>query len=57
MVEGCAYVNQGRFVDDEETVVEHVGGLDRERVCVLRVEPRHIDGMKEVFALVLHHEN
>ena len=30
VVEGCAYVNQGRFVDDEEAVVEPVGGFDRE---------------------------
>ena len=40
-------MNQGRFVDDEEAVVEFVGGLDRERVGVLRVELRHIDGMKQ----------
>ena len=51
------YVNECGFVDDEEAVVELVGDLDRERVGVLRVELRHIDGMKEVFALVLHHEN
>ena len=33
-------VNECRFVDDEEAVVELVGGLDRERVGVLRVDAR-----------------
>ena len=28
--------------------MEFVGGLDRERVGVLRVELRHIDGMKQL---------
>ena len=38
MVEGRPYMNEGCFVDDEEAVVELVGGLDRERVGVLRVD-------------------
>ena len=45
------------FVDDEKTVVELVGHLDRERVAVLRVEPRHIDIVKQSVPRVLHHEN
>ena len=50
-------VNQGCFVDDEEAVVGLVGGLDRERVGVLRVELRHIDGMKQFVPRVLHREH
>ena len=38
VVEGRTDVNECRFVDDEEAVMELVGGLDRERVGVLRVE-------------------
>ena len=34
--------------------MEHVGGLDRERVGVLRVELRHIDGMKQLVTRILH---
>ena len=41
-------MNECGFVDDEEAVVELVGGLDRERVGVLRVDIRHIDGMKQL---------
>ena len=47
-------MNECGFVDDEEAVVEHVGGLDRERVGVLRVELRHIDGMKQLVTRILH---
>ena len=30
---------------------------DSERIAVLRIELRDIDGMKEILALVLHHKN
>ena len=57
VVEGCTYVNEGRLVDDEKAVVEFVGGLDRERVGVLRVELRHIDSMKQLVPRILHREH
>jgi len=50
-------VNECCLVDDEEAVVELVGGLDRERVGVLRVELRHIDGMKQLVPRILHREH
>ena len=47
-------MNQRRLVNDQKSVMEHVGGLDRERVGVLRVELRHIDGMKQLVTRILH---
>ena len=41
-------MDENRFVDDEEPIVELVRLLDRERVAMLRIELRHIYGVKEV---------
>ena len=50
-------MDENRFVDDEEPIVELVRLLDRERVAMLRIELRHIYGVKEVLAMVLHDEH
>ena len=57
MVQGSTDMNQRRAVDYQETVVELVGRLDRERVAVLRVEPRHVNGMKQLVPRILHYED
>ena len=56
-VSAAHFVNECCLVDDEESVVELVGGLDRERVGVLRVELRYIDGMKQLVPRILHREH
>ena len=40
VVQRCANMDQRHAVDYQEAVVEPVGDLDRQRVAVLRVEPR-----------------
>ena len=56
-IERCPNMDENRFVDDEEPIVELVRLLDRERVAMLRIELRDIYGMEEVLAVVLHNEH
>ena len=48
VVQGSAYMNESYLVDDEEEVKKLIGHLDRKRVAALRVEPRHIDSVKQL---------
>ena len=50
-------MDESCLVDDEETVVEFVGHLDRERAAVLRVEPRHIESLTQRASGGLYNEN
>ena len=49
-------MNQHGLVDDQESVVELVRGLDRKRVAVLGVEGGDIGGMQKVLPQILDHQ-